>query len=256
MKLILFISTIFFFPVMLFGQIENTTLTFKDILIEYYKYKLENDTITIIYFDRSVRTTIQSIQTNTGIIKTDATFDSIAEFVKKEFPNERPSVFRTDTKIVLTNFNNNVAPPTETFGKAHNHFWIGAINYYSEMLKSGKPSDSNYYNIANSLIQYHGSTNPWGINERVISYLDSCISLNKFFKEAYLLKAKIHVQNAIWKGKLSADPQIDVIDPTELNKATSTLKALLQIDKNNKESIDVINEIGELKKKYYWYKYD
>lgn len=241
---------------MLFGQIENKTLNFKDILIEYYKYRLENDTITITYFDRSVRTTMQSIQTNIGTMKTDATFDSIADFVRKEFPNERPSVCKTDTKIVLTNFNTNATPPTETFGKAHNHFWIGAINYYSEMLKSGKLTDSNYYNLANSLIQYHGSTHPWGINDRVISYLDSCISLNMFFKEAYILKAKIQVQNAIWKGKFSADPHVDVIDPTELNKATSTLKVLLKIDKNNIESIDVINEISELKKKYYWYKYE
>ena len=256
MRLNTFITFLLLVPTILFGQIRVTTLKFKDVSIECYKYKIENDTLLIAYFDKSVRTNNKTIETNLGKMKTDATFDSIADFVRKEFPNERPSICKTDTKVVLTDFSIHATPPAESFGKAYNHYWIGAINYYSDLIKSKELTDTNYYNLANSLIHYHGSTNPWGTNARAVSYLDSCISLNKSFNMAYILKAKIQVQNAVWIGKLSADPNVDVIDPTELNKATVTIKVLLKMYMNNKEALVVLDEINELKKKYSWYKYD
>lgn len=248
MRINTYITLVFLVPTLVFSQIRVETLKYKDVSIECYKYEIENHTAIIAYYDRSVRTSDNIIETNMGKTVHDATLDSIDVFVRKEFPNEIVSICKTDARVVLTDFSIYATPPAEDIMMAYNHYWIGSLNYYSYLINNRELTDSNYYNLANSLIQYHGSTHPWGINARAVSYLDSCISINKSYDMAYVLKAKIQIQNAIWKGKLSADPHVDIIDPTELNKATATIKALLRIDVNNKVALEVLDDINELKK--------
>lgn len=254
MKSINSVLFLLFIPTLLSGQLNKTTLTFKDVTIECYKYKIEKDTLLIAYFDKSVRAIIKTYKSNLGKSKKDVTFDSIDNFVRKRFVGEKVTVRRTDTKAVLTDFKPGIESPSAIFGKAFDHFWIGAINYYSSLIENRQQTDTSYYQLANALIQYYGTSMPW-INSRAISYLDSCISFNKNYYAAYVLKAKTHVQNAIWKGKLSADPNVDVIDPTELNKATATINFVLQKNRT-REALAVYDEINKLKQKYTRYKYE
>lgn len=232
------ISRLFIFipltlPSIIYAQIKCDTIIFNGIKIECSEYKIESDTILLAYCDKKIRASVKTYTTYYGQeYKSDLTFDSLFEYLRTKYPKRRVSLSKTNLDAELKSFADLSVTPDKKFKKVFNHFWIGAINHYSNKLKQGQTTDENYFGLAYSLTMFHDKNEP-STNDRAIEHLDSVIQINRKMTKAYILKAELHKENGYWKGRLSSDPHINnIIDQDEIDKGISTINELLSFEEN------------------------
>lgn len=237
-KALNFLILVFITSQTCFGQIDIDTIYHKKTEIRIYTYLLGNDTVAKAYFDMSLPRVTGKVSSNLGETTRDLTFDSIADFVRNIYPQS--SITATDLKAgELTTFNPDIKPNSTSLISI-DCYWIGGINHYSKEIVSDSSNFLNYFNLANALNQYYLWAGPY---EKIITLLNSCIELNKEFEEAYILKAKMHEDNGVWKGIIMSEPHIDIVDRTEIELAISCLDELLKINPKNRQAKDLKIEI-------------
>jgi hypothetical protein len=215
-----------------FGQIYGDTIFYKSNEIRVYTYLLQNDTIIKAYFDKNIPRVMERRKTNLGRMKFDLTFDSITKFVRQTYVSA--SVTATDIQNVqLTAYREDINPNFKS-AITTDCYWIGAINYYTEMTEKDSNDYLNHYELAVAFESYNSTYSL--MHDKTLKQLNTCIRLRPDFEDAYLFKARVHEKNGKMKGLMMSEPHHIIVDRNEINLAIQCLDNLLQINPNNAEA--------------------
>ena len=222
-----------------YGQVSVDTLYYNQIEVRIYTYLLNQDTIVKAYFDHKIPRVTKKVKSNIGKITQDLTYDSIAYFLRTEYPSV--SITTTDLKIDAPVKFSITETPDLDLAIAKDSYYIDAINYYLNEIKKDNNSYLSYYNLAKMYAEYN--TTVTFSHDKVIKLLARCVLLNPNFEEAYLLKARVHEKNGIIKGALMSDPHVDIVDISEIIEAINSLNRVLKINPDNFEAKEYLEEL-------------